>query len=121
MSEQANLTFLQEKIKDAKSHERSGITFMVLGIILAVIGFSFYGYGWVVGWSLLVLGIVGVIMAIFGILENLFYFRVRIRLMRELERMAIKIPTCSKCGKQIPQGNYTFCPFCGSPLTPPPP
>jgi hypothetical protein len=120
LSEQAKLTFLQEKIKDAKNRERSGHIFGLCGIILAVVGFTFYSYGWL-GWSPLALGIIGVIIAIFGIFENLFYSRERIRLMRELERMATKILTCSKCGKQIPQGNYTFCPFCGSPLTPPPP
>jgi hypothetical protein len=68
-----------------------------------------------------VLGIVGVMMAIFGILENLFYFRERIRLMRELGTCWNLDSHTFKCGKQIPQGNYTFWPFCGSPLAPPPP
>ena len=40
-------------------------------------------------------------------------------LMKELESLAHRAPICPKCSKQIPQGNYTFCPFCGSPLTPP--
>ena len=27
-------------------------------------------------------------------------------------------PKCPNCGKEIPQGNYTFCPFCGKSLKP---
>jgi rubrerythrin len=38
------------------------------------------------------------------------------KLARELLGMSAKIPTCPKCGKQMPADNYTFCPFCGTAL-----
>jgi rRNA maturation endonuclease Nob1 len=25
-------------------------------------------------------------------------------------------PTCHRCGKEIPKGNYAFCPSCGTAL-----
>lgn len=38
------------------------------------------------------------------------------KLARELLDTIVRIPPCPKCGKQIPQGNYAFCPFCGTAL-----
>jgi hypothetical protein len=38
-------------------------------------------------------------------------------LARGLLGTIVRIPTCPKCSKQIPAGNYTFCPFCGAALT----
>ncbi len=38
--------------------------------------------------------------------------------MEQLRALANAMPTCPKCGKAIPQGNYAFCPFCGASLKP---
>lgn len=38
------------------------------------------------------------------------------KLMRELRGMSAKAKMCPKCGKETPQGNYAFCPFCGASL-----
>ena len=35
----------------------------------------------------------------------------------QLEKLK-SIDKCPNCGKEIPQGNYTFCPFCGNSLKP---
>jgi len=85
LSEQAKLALLQGKIKDAKNHERSGNIFSTLGIILTAIGFTVYAYG-LRDWSFLALGILGLFAVIPGIAENVYYGRMRMRLMRELKR-----------------------------------
>ena len=45
-----------------------------------------------------------------------YYGNKKNKLMKELERMAIDYPKCSKCGKEIPSGDYEFCPFCAASL-----
>lgn len=39
--------------------------------------------------------------------------------MKELDSKGSKLPTCPKCGRKLRQEGLSFCPFCGSPLTPP--
>ncbi len=61
--------------------------------------------------------IIGAICAIFTLLayaERLNANETKDHLMLELNSMGVKVPTCPKCGKQLP---FTFCPFCGSPLS----
>lgn len=124
MSEQAKLAYLQEKIQDAKSHEKSGNIWACVGIGVAVVGFFLYTSPLPADapkWAMALMGVAGTVGAILGGAEHLYYLNQRDKLTKELEKLAFINPQCPKCGKATPQGNYTFCPFCGSPLTPPPP
>jgi len=33
-----------------------------------------------------------------------------------IQQMTFQIPKCPNCGKEIPQGDFEFCPFCGNSL-----
>jgi small nuclear ribonucleoprotein (snRNP)-like protein len=43
---------------------------------------------------------------------------INIQLMRCQSENLKSGSKCPICGKEIPQGNYTFCPFCGNSLKP---
>ena len=34
-----------------------------------------------------------------------------------IEKLESEEKKCPKCGKEMPQGNFDFCPFCGKPLS----
>ena len=36
----------------------------------------------------------------------------------QIEQLSKSVGKCPDCGKEIPQGNFTFCPFCGKSLKP---
>jgi hypothetical protein len=112
LSEQAKLTYIQEELREARNNEKWGYLLGFLGAVLAGVGF-----GW--GSGLQALGYLGILLAAFGFAWAIFCSYRGSKLREQLKTMATKIPTCPKCGKQIPQGNYTFCPFCGSPLITP--
>ncbi|MEM3551885.1 MAG: zinc ribbon domain-containing protein [Conexivisphaerales archaeon] len=113
MSEQAKLIYLQEKIKEAKGRERSGMIAFIAGVIVASIGFAL---GEVLGEGWTLMGIGGILAAVIGIVESFYYGYQHSKLLEQLKKMAEALPACPKCGKEIPQGNYAFCPFCGTPL-----
>jgi hypothetical protein len=112
LSEQAKLVYLQERIRDTKRRERGGLASFVIGVILAAVGFGlndprFLGLGGTL------MGIGGVILAVIGSIEWLYYMYQYNRYMEDLKKMTVTIPKCPKCGRELPQGNFAFCPFCG--------
>ncbi len=118
MSEDAKLAYLQEKIREAKRNERTGLITMFLGGLSIVLGISFniiwnnsFTFFGVV--SLIILG---VFMFILGIYASGHYNGQYRDLMGEFEKLAIKVPICSNCKKELPKGNFEFCPFCGKSL-----
>jgi len=113
LSEEVKMVYFKEKLNDARRRERSGWIMFVVGVFVAAIGFAFIPF--IGQTSGILIGIGGVLLAIVGIIES-FYFRLQhFKLMEQLEKMAIKT-TCPKCGKEIPKGNFMFCPFCGASL-----
>lgn len=116
MSEQAKIAYIQEELKEAKGNQRHGSILVIVGAILTGAGFALAD----VSQSALYLGILGVLLVVSGIVYGAYYVAKVTKLKEQLKTMAIKIVICPKCGKEIPEGNYTFCPFCGSPLAPPP-
>ena len=115
MSEQARIAALQEKIKNSRSVERSANFAGIAGAVLSGIGFGLYfNLSRVIGTQLL--GVLGLIVMVLGLVGGQANKANTGKLIRELESIGAKIPTCPKCGGQIPQGNYTFCPFCGAEL-----
>ena len=114
LSEQAKLAYIQERIKEARSR-------LFVGFIIIVFGVAFLGIAVVFPFATVptwIEGGVGVFLCVFGLVLSLFYYSERNLLLMQLKGMATKTPTCSNCGKPIPQGKYKLCPFCGSSLEP---
>ena len=119
MSEQARIASLQEKIKEARYGQILAMFAGAIGGIAAVLGF--FSYSQSIGeWTILFVGIGGAVILMSGVMGVWIYEGRMKKLMSELENISVRTTTCPKCGKQIPQANFAFCPFCGSPLTPPP-
>jgi uncharacterized membrane protein YedE/YeeE len=120
LSEDAKLAYLQEKIEDAKRNERLGPSGIVMGGVFVGVGIVF-NIIWnntvtmLGGISLIALGI---FFFVFGIYVSGHYAGQYKNLMKELESMATSFPKCTKCGKELPKGNFVFCPFCGASLKP---
>ncbi len=123
MSEQAKIAALQEKIKEATRLRTIGFIIFALAVICAMVGVVLYFISNTVSapttysTAAVALSVVPAVLGIFLVFDGNGKVQ---RLMKELESLGHETPVCPKCGKQIPEGNYTFCPFCGSPLTPPP-
>jgi hypothetical protein len=115
LSEAAKIALLQEVMREAKRNERGGFLVCIVGVVLAVAGFStasLVGNGFN-------LGILGIVIAAIGFVVYLYYARVYLRFVGQLASMTSKnaIP-CPHCAKPLPEGEFAFCPFCGSPLKP---
>jgi uncharacterized membrane protein YfcA len=113
LSEAAKIALLQEVIREAKRNERAGFLVCVVGVIMAVAGF--YTTQWAS--NSFNLGVLGIVIAAIGFIVYLYYARVYLRFVGQLASMTTKsaVP-CLRCGKALPEGEFAFCPFCGSPL-----
>jgi len=117
LSEEAKLAYVQDRIKETKRNEQIAIAFLLLGLIIAIVGFAFWWLG-LYGTSGIWIGALGIILAIIEIIGYAANRHIHSKLTREFETMAKALPTCPRCGKEIPKSNRKFCPFCGSQLTP---
>jgi hypothetical protein len=113
MSDEAKVVFIQDRIKKSKSRIIAGGIIIFLGAMLAVFAFALLrGTAWVVG-------SIGVFLIVFGLVLSLYYANERSILLVQLKGRETKVLTCRNCGKPIPSGRYTICPFCGSALVAP--
>jgi hypothetical protein len=119
LSEQAKIASLQEKIKEERNNARNMGIVKYFMFAAAIFGFFFY-LGGIGGWATLFLGTVCVIGFLVFAIGEWGAIRTKKELMRELDSMGVKVPTCPKCGRELRQEGLSFCPFCGSPLSPPP-
>lgn len=111
MSEQARVAYLEERIRDAKREERTGTIVLFFGVILAGFGFSVgSNFGLDGTWA----EILGILVAAIGFYSLLYSQYKYVRLMQELGGMGSPNLKCPRCGKELPKGNYAFCPFCGA-------
>ncbi len=108
---------MHELIEQAEMNKKAGILVFACGVVAIVLSlilvetsvsiFAFYSFG--VGFPLFVLGIA----------ETVYWTRKYNRFVEQLKGLpSSKISACPRCGKQILQGDFMFCPFCGSPLAP---
>ena len=118
MSEEAKLAYLQEKIKDVKRNEKMGALGIVMGGAFVGIGIVFNGLGDIVNFLVGISIVLGIFFFVFGIYVSGHYASQYKNLMKELESMTVSFPKCPKCGKELPKGNFAFCPFCGASLNP---
>ena len=116
MSEAAKIALLQEVMKEAKRNERAGFIVCIIGVIVAVAGF--YTNSWTPApQNAFNLGVIGVVVAAIGFVVYLYYSRVYLRFVGQLASMTSKRALlCPKCGKALPEGEFAYCPFCGSSL-----
>jgi hypothetical protein len=116
LSEAARIALLQEIMRNAKLNERGGLVTCILGVIVSVTGFSTTS----LAGNSVNLGVVGIMIAAVGFVVYLHYSRLYSKFVGQLAKIAFKsaVP-CPQCGKELPEGEFGFCPFCGSSLKPP--
>ena len=102
---------LQRRLDEIKKRKRN-ITILSL-VIVALLGVvsQLYGLDFVTG-MFLAIGI-GFFV---GVPLNGYYGKQESAILWEIQRMATYNPKCFNCGKEIPQGNFKLCPFCGKSL-----
>jgi hypothetical protein len=103
-------------MREAKRNERGGLVACVVGIIVSVAGFSTTSRT-PISFNL---GALGLVIAAIGFVVYMYYAQVYLRFVGQLASMASKsaVP-CPHCGKPLPEGEFAFCPFCGSQLAGP--
>ena len=111
---------LQEKIKEERNNARNMGIVKYFMFAATIFGFFFY-FGGIGGWATLFLGTVCAIGFFVFAIGEWGAIRKKKELMRELDSISVKVPTCPKCRRELRMEGLSFCPFCGSPLTLPPP
>ena len=115
LSDAARVALLQEVLREAKRNERAGFVVCMVGIIVSVAGFSTIS----LAGNSFNLGIIGIVIAALGFSIYLYYARVYLRFVGQLASLASKSASpCPRCGKALPECEFDFCPYCGSPLKP---
>ena len=117
-SGQAKIAALQEELKKARSYARTlgilSIFFVMLMIVGFVITFFYPEFGARIGAP--ILGILGAIFFPLGAIGEWRANETKMNLVRKLEEMSIKFSACPNCNKEVLQGAFEVCPFCGKPL-----
>jgi hypothetical protein len=117
-SGQAKIATLQEELKKARSYARTlgilSIFFVMLMIVGFVITFFYPEFGARIGAP--ILGILGAIFFPLGAIGEWRANKTKMNLIRKLEEMSIKFLACPNCNKEVLQGAFEVCPFCGKPL-----
>lgn len=108
MSEQAQLFLLQRRLNEIKNYKRYAL---ILGITFSIVLALIWPFDFFIGLFLAMF--VGTAI-VWGV--EWHYRKEEFRILQMIQKMAISIPKCPKCGKEIPQGNFDFCPFCGNSL-----
>jgi len=117
LSEEAKVAYLQEKIKETERKQLSGDFVIGGGLFMSGIGLilSLVRPDLLNTLYRILLMIVGVIFVVGGTIQFNNARKQYYSLMGQLKQISSNI-TCPKCEKQIPQGNFIFCPFCGEQL-----
>jgi hypothetical protein len=87
---------------------------MLLMIIGFVITFFFPEFGKQIGAP--ILGISGAIFFPLGAIGEWRANKTKMNLIKKLGAMSVKVSACPNCKKQVLQGAFESCPFCGKPL-----
>jgi hypothetical protein len=107
-----SLSYLQKRLIELDNARGKAI---LLGIIGSII-FGFFWNVWLeydfaVGFIL----VIAISIAISVPLDG-YYKKEKMKMFFEIQQITRSIPKCANCGKEIPQGNFDFCPFCGNSL-----
>jgi RNA polymerase subunit RPABC4/transcription elongation factor Spt4 len=99
---------------NAKRSEGSGFIACLVGVVMAAAGF----YTVPLAGNSTNLAVLGLAIASVGFIVYLHYSRVYSKLVTQLAKIAFATAKpCPKCGKPLPEGQFGFCPFCGSNLS----
>ena len=117
-SDQTKIGTLQEELRKARSYARTlgilSFLFVMLMIVGFVITFFYPEFGARIGAP--ILGILGAIFFPLGAIGEWRANKTKMNLIRKLEEMSIKFLACPNCNKEVLQGAFEVCPFCGKPL-----
>jgi len=86
----------------------------MLMIVGFMITFFFPEFGQRIGAP--ILGILGAIFFPLGAVGEWRANKTKIDLIKKLREMSVNISGCPNCNKEILQGAFEFCPFCGKPI-----
>jgi hypothetical protein len=118
MGEQSKIFVLQRELCKVRSYARAlsiiSISAMLLMIIGFVVTFVFSEFGAQIGAP--IIGIIGSIFFPLGAIGEWRVNKTKMNLIKKLEAMSVKISACPNCKKQVLQGSFESCPFCGKPL-----
>jgi uncharacterized membrane protein len=112
LSEETKLAYIQERLREAKRHQRYGTFLTILGFIFIILFlFSVFRIWYLGSLNILVL-LLGLGVFAWGLFENVRNDLKHRVLLDQLGRKTFAT-TCPKCGKDVPNVNFAFCPFCG--------
>ncbi len=118
MSEQANVSALQEELRTARSYARalSALSFSAVMLMTAgfLITFFFPEFGKQIGAP--ILGISGATFFPLGAIGEWRANKTKMNLIKKLAAMSVKILACSNCKKEVLPTASGSCPFCGKTL-----
>jgi hypothetical protein len=118
MSEKEKIAALQKELRKARSYARTLGILSFSAMLLMIVGFvlTFFspGFGEQIGAP--ILGILGAIFFPLGAIGEWRANKTKIDLKRKLEELSIKVLACPHCKKEVLQGAFELCPFCGKPL-----
>ena len=117
-SGQAKIAALQQELRKARRYARTlgilSFLFALLMIVGFMITFFYPEFGGRTGAP--ILGIFGAIFFPLGAIGEWRANKTKMNLKRKLEEMSIKVSACPNCNKEVLQGAFEVCPFCGKPL-----
>jgi hypothetical protein len=110
--EEAKLSYLKEKLDNIQRKQK------YVALVLLILPF-FVFLIWDVVTETFDLGMLFIAVIAGGTFSTIVsrYFGERAeRLARQIERMGFRTK-CLNCNKEIPRGDFKFCPYCGTALT----
>ena len=111
MSEQANIFYFEQKIRDSKNNAKAGYLIFVLGLVLISISFVFVLWGDAPNFTGI---IIGGLFCIIGLVAGFYENHESSKYAEELRKIATVKPACPNCKRELPQGTFDFCPYCGN-------
>ncbi len=115
LPEKAELTFLQDKLREAKRNQLKGMAMLFFSGALGIVGFGVISIvEFAIGTAV---GVFGIVCAVSGGFLVCYSSNRRAKLMRRLMELATEFPKCPNCMRNLPKGDLAVCPFCGKSLT----
>ncbi len=118
MNEEAKVASLQEELRVARNYAKRLGVLSFCAATLMIVGFSitFFFPEFAAGIGAPILGILGAIVFPLGAIGEWKANKTKATLTKKLEEMSIKISACPNCKREVLQGAFEVCPFCGKQL-----
>jgi len=114
MSEQARAAYLQEQMNKLKRKMNQLPLIVYVAMVLSgscLVAGGYFGHPWLI-WTLLIWGL----FMSWGVSSARQAKKQYNELLEQMKGVTFATITCSNCQKEIPIGNFEFCPFCGNSL-----